>query len=329
MKPFDYYKVTTVRQAVDLLAKYQEKAAILAGGSDLLGMMKDRVEGPKLKNPQHLIDIKGIKEVVLIKEEKTGLKIGVATTLTDIISSEIIRARYPLLIDAAKQVAVPQIRNVGTLGGNLCQRPRCWYFRGKLFSDCLRKGGGDCYARDGENQYHAIMGGDICAMVYPSDMAPALIALDAKVEIAGPKGTRTVPLEKFYTSPEKAISRETVLTPQEMLVSVEIPSSSQGRKGAFLKLKERQAFDFAIVSVAVTLAFKGSAVADARVAFGGIAPFPLRSVKSEAALKGREVKNGTAAACAACVEGAQPLSKNAYKVDATRGVLEQALTMLS
>jgi xanthine dehydrogenase YagS FAD-binding subunit len=328
MKPFDYYRVTTVKQAVDLLAKYQDRAAILAGGSDLLGMMKDRIEGPKMKMPQHLIDIKGIKELAYIKEQKTGLKIGVAVTLTDIISSEMVGAKYPLLVEAAKQVAVPQIRNIGTLGGNLCQRPRCWYFRGRLFSDCLRKGGGSCYAQDSENQYHAILGGEICAMVYPSDMAPALIALDARAEIAGPKGTRTVPLEKFYVSPDKQISRETVLSPQEMLVAVEIPLASQGRKGAFLKLKERQAFDFAIVSVAVALAFKGTMVADARVAFGGVAPFPLRSVKAEAALKGKELKSAAPAACVACMENAQPLSKNSYKVDAAKGILEQALSML-
>jgi xanthine dehydrogenase YagS FAD-binding subunit len=295
----------------------------------LFGLMKDRIEGPKMKLPQHLIDIKGIKELVSVKEQKTGLRIGAATTLTAIISSDIVKAKYPLIVDAARQVAVPQIRNVGTLGGNLCQRPRCWYFRGKLFSECLRKGGGNCYAHDGENQYHAIMGGDICAMVYPSDMAPALIALDAKAEIASPKGTRTVPLEKFYVSPEKQIQRETVLSPQEMLVAVEIPSSSQGRKGVFLKVKERQAFDFAIVSVAVALALKGATVADSRIAFGGVAPYPLRSVKAESALKGKELKSAASTACAACMEGAQPMSKNRYKVDAARGILEQALTMLT
>jgi xanthine dehydrogenase YagS FAD-binding subunit len=329
MKPFDYYKVTTVQQAVDLLAKYQDKASILAGGSDLLGLMKDRLEGPKMKLPQHLIDIKGIKELAYINEQKTGLKIGAATTLTTIISSEIVVAKYPLLAEAVKQVAVPQIRNVGTLGGNLCQRPRCWYFRGKLFSDCFRKGGGNCYAQGGENQYHAIMGGDICAMVYPSDVAPALIALDAKAEIAGPKGRRIVPLERFYVSPEKQIMKETVLSPQEMLTAIEIPAGSQGRKGAYLKLKERQAFDFAIVSVATALVLRGTMVADARVVFGGVAAFPFRSVKAEAALKGKELKNAASLACAACVEGAQPLSKNNYKVDAAKGILEQALTMLS
>jgi len=329
MKPFDYYRVTTVGQAVALLTKYQEKAAILAGGSDLLGLIKDGVEGPALKTPKHLIDIKGIKDFAYIKEQKTGLRIGAGTTLSEIIHSDLIENKYPLVAQAAKQVAVPQIRNVATLGGNLCQRPRCWYFRGKLFSDCIRKGGANCYAKDGENQYHAIMGGDICCMVYPSDMAPALIALDAKAEIAGPKGMRTIPLEKFYVSPEQALTKENVLSPQEMLVAVEIPAASQGRKGVYLKLKERQAFDFAVVSVAVSVALKGSTVTDSRVVFGGLAPFPTRSVKAESALKGKDLKSAVSAACSACVIGAQPLGKNAYKIEATKGVLEEALNMLA
>jgi xanthine dehydrogenase YagS FAD-binding subunit len=329
MKPFDYYRVTTVGQAVALLTKYQEKAAILAGGSDLLGLVKDGIEGPAMKTPKHLIDIKGIKDLAYIKEQKTGLRIGAGTTLSEIIHSDLIDNKYPIVAQAAKQVAVPQIRNVATLGGNLCQRPRCWYFRGKLFSDCIRKGGASCYAKDGENQYHAIMGGDICAMAYLSDMAPALIALDAKAEIAGPKGTKIIPLEKFYVSPEQALTKENVLSPQEMLVAVEIPAASQGRKSIYLKLKERQAFDFAVVSVAVSLALKGSTVTDSRVVFAGLAPFPTRSVKAESALKGKDLKSAVTAACAACVLGAQPLSKNAYKIEATKGVLEEALNMLA
>ena len=329
MKPFDYYRVTTVGQAVALLTKYQEKAAILAGGSDLLGFIKDGVEGPALKTPTHLIDIKGIKELAYIKEQKTGLKIGAGTTLSEIIHSDLIENKYPLVAQAAKQVAVPQIRNVGTLGGNLCQRPRCWYFRGKLFSDCMRKGGASCYGQNGENQYHGIMGSDICCMTYPSDMAPALIALDAKAEIAGPKGTRIIPLEKFYVSPEQVLTKENVLSHQEMLVAIEIPAASQGRKGVYLKLKERQAFDFALVSVAVSVALKGSTVADSRIVFGGLAPFPIRSVKAESALKGKDLKSAVAAACAASVQGARPLSKNAYKLDATKGILDQALNMLA
>ena len=329
MKPFEYIKVTSVAQAVSLLSKHQEKAAILAGGSDLLGIMKDRLEGPKFKMPQSLIDIKGIKDLNYMKEQKGGLKIGATTILGDIASSDLIRDKYPLLFQSAKQVGVPQIRNVGTLAGNLCQRPRCWYFRRSLFKECLRKGGGNCFAVNGENQYHAIIGASGCCMVYPSDLAPALMALNAKVEIATPKGNRTVPIEQFYVRPEKNVLRETILGPQEMVVAVEIPSPAASSKGVFLKVKERQAFDFAVVSVAVNLTLKNNVVTDSRIAFGGIAPFPLRSTKAEVALKGKEVKESVSAACKACVDGAQPLSDNGYKVEATKGALEKALSLLT
>ena len=181
MRGFEYYRVTTVAQTLSLLTRYQEKASILAGGSDLLARMKDRLEGPKLRPPQHLLDITGIKDLNYIRQQKNGLKIGATTILSDIASSPLIADKYPLLSQAASQVAVPQIRNVGTLGGNLCQRPRCWYFRGKLFKDCLRKGGDNCYAMSGENQYHAVFGGENCHMVCPSDLATALTALNARV----------------------------------------------------------------------------------------------------------------------------------------------------
>ena len=329
MKPFDYYKVTSVAQAVSLLAKHQQKAAIMAGGSDILAMMKDRVEGPKFKMPNFLIDIKGIKELNYIKEQKTGLKIGAGTPLCDILSSDVVAKKYPLLNQAAGQVGVPQIRNVGTLGGNLCQRPRCWYFRGKLFPDCFRKGGDNCYAPGGENSYHAVIGGANCYMVYPSDLAPALIALNAKVEIASPKGSRMIPLEKFYIGPDKNILRENILGPQELVSAVEIPTPAATSKGVYLKLKERQAFDFAIVSVAVNLSLKGTIVDQARIAFGGLAPFPLKAVKAEAALKGKGLKDAIAAACKAATDGASPLSQNGYKVNAARGILEEALVHLA
>jgi xanthine dehydrogenase YagS FAD-binding subunit len=329
MKAFEYYKATSVSQAISLLAKHQEKAAILAGGSDLLGMMKDRLEGPKLKMPQFLIDIKGIKDLNYIKEQKTGLKIGATTTLSEIASSNLIANKYPLLIQAANQVAVPQIRNVGTLGGNLCQRPRCWYFRGKLFKDCFRKGGSNCYAPGGENQYHAILGGDNCYIVYPSDMAPALTALNARVEIATSKGNKMVPIEQFYVRPGKNILRENILTSQEMVVAVEIPNPVSNSKGIYLKLKERQAFDFAIVSVAVNLILKNNIVADSRIVFGGIAPFPIRRTKAETALKGKTVKDAMDAVCKAAIEGAQPLGHNGYKMDAAKGILEEALSYLA
>ncbi len=329
MKGFDYYKVSTVSQAISLLSKHGDKAALLAGGSDMLAMMKDRVEGPRLHAPLHMLDIKEIKELNYIRDEKNRVKIGAATTISDIAVSPLILNKYPLLAQAAGQVAVPQIRNVGTLGGNLCQRPRCWYFRGKAFKDCFRKGGNNCYAPTGENQYHAIFGGENCYMVCPSDMAPALAALNARVEIATAKGNRLIPVEQFYIRPGKNILKETSLGPAEMVVAVEIPASAPGSKGTFIKLKERQAFDFALVSVAAMVTMKGDTVADARIVFGGIAPFPLRASGAESALKGKRITEGMAAACEVAVKGAEPLSNNGYKVKATKGVLEQALNALA
>ena len=329
MRPLSYYKVASVAQAVSLLSKHQQKAAILAGGSDLLGTLKDDVEGPKFKAPGFLIDIKGIKELNYIREEKDGLKIGAGTAVSDIVSSELIAKKYPLLHQAASQVGVPQIRNVGTLGGNLCQRPRCWYFRGKLFPNCYRKGGNHCYAAGGENRYHAIFGGAKCYKVHPSDIAPALIALNARVEIASANGTRTVPMEKFYVGPDKNITGETVLSPQEMVVGIAIPAPASTAKTVYLKLKERQAFDFALVSVAVNVSLRNDIVGEARIAFGGLAPFPLRSAKAEAALKGKRMKDAISAACKAATQGAQPLNDNRYKVDAAAGILEEALTQLA
>jgi xanthine dehydrogenase YagS FAD-binding subunit len=329
MRGFEYYKVTTVAQTISLLTQYQDKASILAGGSDLLGRMKDRLEGPKLRLPQHLLDIAGIKDLNYIRPQKNGLKIGATTLLVDIASSPLIADKYPLLSEAASQVAVPQIRNVGTLGGNLCQRPRCWYFRGRLFKDCLRKGGDNCYAPAGENQYHAVFGGENCHMVCPSDLATALTALNARVEIATPKGNKLIPIEQFYVRPERNVLKETVLGPSEMVVAVEIPASGPGSKGTFLKLKEREAFDFAIVSTAALVTVKNDIVSDARIVLGGVAPFPLRASGAEATLKGKKISDAIDSVCKTAVDGAQPLSNNGYKVIAAKGITEKALSSLA
>jgi len=329
MRAFEYYKVTTVAQTLSLLSRHGEKASILAGGSDILGRMKDRLEGPKLQLPQHLLDIKGIQGLNYIMEQKNGLKIGATTSLSDIASSPLVARKYPLLSQAASQVAVPQIRNVGTLGGNLCQRPRCWYFRGKLFKDCFRKGGDNCYASAGENQYHAVFGGDNCNMVCPSDMAPALTALQARVEIATPKGNKLIPIEQFYIRPDKNLLKETVLGSTEMVLAVEIPAPAPVSKGIYLKLKEREAFDFAIASVAVMVTLKNDIVSDARIVFGGVAPFPLRATGAESALKGKKVRDAMGTACKAAVEGARPMSNNGYKVKVAKGIMEEALSSLA
>jgi len=329
MRGFEYYKVTTVAQTLSLLTRYQEKASILAGGSDLLARMKDRLEGPKLRPPQHLLDITGIKDLNYIRQQKNGLKIGATTILIDIASSPLIADKYPLLSQAASQVAVPQIRNVGTLGGNLCQRPRCWYFRGKLFKDCFRKGGDNCYAMSGENQYHAVFGGENCHMVCPSDLATALTALNARVEVATPKGNRIIPIEQFYVRPAKNVLRETVLGSSEMVVAVDIPAPAPGSKGVFIKLKEREAFDFAIASAAAMVTVKNHIVSDARIVLGGVAPFPLRSTSAEAVLKGKSISDVMEMVCKTAVDGAQPLSNNRYKVIAAKGITEKALSSLA
>jgi xanthine dehydrogenase YagS FAD-binding subunit len=328
MRGFDYYKVTTVTQAISLLTRYREKAAILAGGSDLLTTMKDRLQGPNLRAPQHVLDIKGIKALNSIREEKNGLRIGATTTLSDIASSPLVAGRWGLLSRAAGQVAVSQIRNVGTLGGNLCQKPRCWYFRGRLFKDCFRKGGGNCYAPGGENQYHAIFPADNCCMVCPSDMATALTALNAKVEAATPQGNRWIPMEQFYVRPEKNVLKETVLGPAEIVVAVEIPAPVRGSKGVFLKLKEREAFDFAIVSAAVMATIENNLLLDSRIVLGGIGPVPFRAKAAEVFLKGKKIADAMEAAPRA-VEGAQPLSNNGHKVKAARGLLEEALRSIT
>ena len=328
MRPFEYYKIRTVSQALSLLTQHQDKAALLAGGSDILGRMKDRLEGPKLRPAQHLIDITGIKEMNIVTEQKNVLRIGATATLSEIAASPLLAGRWGLLSQAAGQVAVPQIRNVGTLGGNLCQKPRCWYFRGRLFKDCFRKGGGNCYAQAGENQYHAIFPADNCCMVCPSDMATALTALNARVEVATTKGNRWIPMEQFYARPEKNVLKETVLGPAEMVLAVEIPAPAKGSKGVFLKLKEREAFDFAVVSAAVLVILEGGILLDSRIVLGGIGPVPFRAKAAEASLKGKKTAEAAEVAPRA-VERAQPLSKNGYKVKAARGLLEEALRSLA
>ncbi len=328
MKAFEYFRVTSVADAVALLAKYGNKAALFAGGSDLLGMMKDGIEGRELKSPQYAIAIKNIKGLAYIEDEKGTTRIGATTTVTDLATSKLLAQKHPLLVQAAEQVAVPQIRNMATLGGNICQRPRCWYFRGKLFRDCLRKGGGYCYAPGGENQYHAVLGAHGCNMVYPSDLAPALAALNARVEIVSAKGKRKIPIEQFYVGPEKNVLHENVLTPEEMVAAVEIPAQT-GAKGIYLKLKERQAFDFAVASVAINVSLKNGVITEARVVFGGLAPFPFRSVKAEMAMKGKQIGEAIAASVPAALAGAEPLSGNGYKIEAAKGLLTKGLASLA
>ncbi len=221
-------------------------------------------------------------------------------------------------------MASPQLRNQGTIGGNLCQRPRCWYYRGDYA--CTRKGGDMCYALGGENQYHAIFGGGACVIVHPSDTAPALIALDAKVRLIGPKGARVIPLEQFYVLPEKDATRETVLEPGEMVLGVLVPATAPGQKSGYRKVRARGSWDFAMAGLAHAVTLKAGKIADARLVLSGVAPAPWRLPAVEKLLIGQKLDPTLIARAAdAAIAGAKPLEHNGYKVPLVHGLIEEVL----
>src|SRR5207249_7583375 len=258
MRSFELYEPTTVKQAVDTLTKLGPKAKVLAGGSDLVaGVMKDWVEGAGMPLPSALVDITTIPQLRGIKMEKTGATIGANTTLTEVVESKALNEQFSLVVQAAHSVASPLIRNFATLGGNLNQRPRCWFLRGKEFN-CYKKGGDFCFSVGGDNRYHAVIGGELCYIVHPSDTATALLALNAKAKIAGVGGNRDVAFDSYFVGPREDVLRETVLKKDEFMTHVEIPNPASGTKFGWTKLKDRQVYDFAIVSVATAFTLEGS-----------------------------------------------------------------------
>ena len=328
MKSFELYDATTVEEAVELLEKYGPTSKVVAGGSDLVtGIMKDWVHGPGMLYPEVLIDITTIPELHGISVNGGGLKIGTATTLTDIIESEEVKSGWPLLSDAAFTVASPLIRNFGTLGGNINQRPRCWFLRGEDFP-CYKKGGDFCFAVTGDNTYHAIIGGELCYIVHPSDTATALLALNAKATIAGPSGRREAAFDDYFIGPRQDVLRENILQPNELMVDVQVPTPAANTKMAWLKLKDRQVYDFALTSVAVVATIEGGAWQDGRIVLGGVAPVPWRAEVVEKALAGKDVKSAAKSAAALIRNEARPLSNNAYKVDIAIGLTERAVMSL-
>lgn len=317
---FAYIRARSKQEAFDNLAS--QGAHVHAGGTDLLGCARDEVfEVEKLVSISRLEELKGIA-----RSDEGGIRIGALTTISEIAASTVIRESYPGLAQAASDVASPQLRNQGTLGGNLCQRPRCWYFRGDFH--CAKKGGDMCYAVEGENRYHAIFGGDPCYIVHPSDTAPMLVALGAEVRISGARGERSMALEDFFVLPDQDLERENVLQQGEIVTEVVLPAAT-GVKSSYRKIRERGAWDFALASVALAVRMSGSTIAEARVVLGGVAPTPWRSAAAEAALIGKEPNPSVAAAvAAAAVAGAQPLEQNAYKVLLAKGALMESLVAL-
>jgi xanthine dehydrogenase YagS FAD-binding subunit len=325
MKSYELYEPTTVQQAVGLLNQFGATGKALGGGSDLIGgIMKDWVQGKGQPLPVQIVDLTTIPDLKGIKMGSDGAHIGATTTLSEIIESTDLQQQFPLLTQAAASVASPLIRNFGTLGGNINQRPRCWFYRGEDFN-CYKKGGDFCYSVTGDNRYHAIIGGELCYIVHPSDTSTALLALNAQAKISGPTGDRTVPFDQYFHGPREDVLTENVLKSNEVLTEVFIPSLPAGSKMAWTKLKDRQVYDFAVVSVATVFTLDGGNWKDGRVTMGGVAPVPYRAQVVEDALKGKDIKASIKAAAAQIRTVARPMSLNAYKVDIAQGLVERTV----
>jgi xanthine dehydrogenase YagS FAD-binding subunit len=324
MENFSYSRPASLREAsAQLTSKEHDKIAVLAGGTDLVGSMKDN-----LLAPERLVHIKHLRELQGIRPGKGTLRIGAATLLADVVEHEAVQQQTPLLAMAAGKIGTPQIRNMGTIGGNLCQRPRCWYFRNNF--PCYKHGGNQCFSVLGENEYHAILEGGPSFIVHPSDSAPALVALGATVKILSGDRERPVPIEKFFVLPKQDPRRENILQPNEILTEIEVPVAPAGSKAIYVKEMVRETWDFNICSVAAMLTLDGGVVKDARIVLGGVAPIPYRSVKAEAALQGKRLDEATAElAGAAAVDGARPMTQNGYKVQLAQAVVKRALLSLA
>jgi xanthine dehydrogenase YagS FAD-binding subunit len=326
MDNFIYTRPATLKDATSLLAKEKQfgKVAILAGGTDLLGEMKDN-----LAVPERLVSIRHLKELQGIRETGTGLRIGAATLIAEIAESQAVQERTPLLAMAAGKIGTPQIRNMGTIGGNLCQRPRCWYYRNNY--PCFKHGGSTCFSALGENDYHAILEAGPSFIVHPSDSAPALVALGATARIVNGSGKeRVVPMDRFFVLPKVDPSRENVLRADEILAGLDIPNAPRGAKAVYVKEMVREVWDFALCSVAAMVTMQNGAVQDARIVLGGVAPVPYRALMAEAAIRGKAIDAASAAAAGlAAVDGARPLARNAYKVQLTQATVTRALLSLA
>jgi xanthine dehydrogenase YagS FAD-binding subunit len=317
---FDYIRPKSLAEAFKHLAN--DGTRVQAGGTDLLGCLRDRIF-----EVSSVVSLNGIKEMRRIERAENGVRIGALTTVTELAASPLIRDQYPVLAQAALEVASPQLRNQGTIGGNLCQKPRCWYYRGEFH--CLRKGGETCFAVEGENQYHCILGGDGCYIVHPSDIAPALVALDAKLRIAGPKGTTNVATEEFFMPPDRDPQKETILGQGEIVTDIFLRTPSKSLRSSYRKVRARRSWDFALGSVALAMTMSDKEVLSARIVLGGAAPVPWRVREAEEAITGKRLDSTTIRKAAeAAVSKAKPMDRNRYKVDLFRGVIEEQLQTL-
>ncbi len=307
MNRFTYVDCATVDEA---LSQMKGDAVVKAGGIDLLDLMKDGVV-----TPPKLVNIRNVHSLHTIEATKSGLQLGPLVTLAEISEHPEIQERYAALSDAAGHAATPQVRNMATLGGNLMQRPRCWYFRSSEF-DCRKKGNSDdCHALAGENQYHAIVNNGTCAMVHPSSTAVPLLAMNAEVELTSKAGKRTVAMRDFYLAPEQDLQHETAVKPGELITGIRVPAPAAGTRSAYQKYGEKESFDWPLADAGVVLEIDGNTCRNAAIVLGVAAPTPIHATEAEEALRGKTINEQTAReAGKLAVANATPLSQNGYKV---------------
>ena len=321
MPAFELFQPTTIDEAVKLLDRHGSSAWVMAGGLDTFDWLKDRT-----KRPAVVVDLSQVAELRGIKEANGGLEIGAATPLTDVVKHPAVKDKFGILMEAAELVASPQIRNQGTLGGNISQDTRCWYYRSGW--SCYRAGGNICYADTPTaiNREHAILEQDRCVAVNPSDTAPALIALDAELVIRSVNGERVVKAEDYFVGPAIDITRMTQLRPGELLTTIRIPGTWAGAQFYFEKVRDRNVWDFPLVNVASAIKFSGSTIQQARIAVGAVAARPLRLARVEAAIAGKPRSEETAnMAGQMAVEGATALRYNGYKIPLMRNLVKRAI----
>ncbi|MCC7499451.1 MAG: FAD binding domain-containing protein, partial [Bryobacterales bacterium] len=307
MQSFEYANPATLKEALALLGTREGESDVLAGGTDQISLMKDMVHTPK-----RVVNIKGIATLHGIQVSSAGLHIGATTTFAELLGSAAIRTRYPSLHTAVKGVSSPQIRNMGTAGGDLCQRPRCWYFR-QGYGLLARDSNGRSLPVEGRNEFHAILGGGPAYFVSASSLGPPLIALGAKVKLASAAGERELPVEQFFVVPASDGSREIALRPDEILTSILVPAPRQ--RNATYEVRQKEALDWPLATASVALSMRGATVAKASIVLGHVAPTPWRAVEAEKAITGASITEAAAEqAGKAAVAGARPLSENAYKV---------------
>ncbi len=321
MPAFDLFQPTTLDDALALLAEHGREAWVLAGGLDSFDWLKDRIKRPKV-----VVDLGGVAELRGIRDAQGGLEIGAMTTLTEVVRHRRVRASFAVLAVAAEHVATPQIRNQGTLGGNVTQDTRCWYYRSGW--PCYRAGGNTCYAAApiAMNREHCILGSSRCVAVNPSDTAPALIVLGAKMVVRSERKTRVYDAEDFFIGPAIDITRMTVLEPDDLLTHVHLPAHWADARFYYEKVRDRGSWDFQLASVAAAFRVEGGTIREARIAVNGVAPYPLRLEKVERMVAGTAGGEEVAAAAGeAAVEGARPLRHNDYKIPLMRNLVRRAV----